>query len=339
MIGSLFYIKLDYVDNSKNIIKNKLTLNLARLNHLKEFNMNFNKINSLCYGVSINTLDCVTASLNEVQAIKDAVYRNKIVVVKNQSLTPEQFVSFGKKFGTVREYYEKMYHHPSEKEIFVSSNIEENGSIQGVPKTGSFWHSDYAFMEKPFALTITYPQIVPKFNRGTYFIDMAQVYESLDHELKSMLENTKCQHSVRKYFKIRPTDVYRPLGEILKEIEEKTPTVTHPTIITHPYTREKILYISEGFTQSIKGLNNSAEVLQELLRISGQLDTSYTHPNINLLEIEQGDIIIWDNRKLVHHAKHAIITEPSKTFRITVYDEFPFSYTNNIVNRSAEEIL
>lgn len=133
---------------------------------------------------------------------------------------------------------------------------------------------------------------------------------------------------MRKYFKVRPKDVYRPISEVLKEIETVTPPVTHPTVVTHPVTSEKILYVSEGFTITLKGMTNEEEashVLNELFTLSGQSDKSYTHSNINLLEIEEGDLILWDNRRLVHHAKHSTITEPSRTHRLTVYDEFPFS--------------
>jgi taurine dioxygenase len=288
--------------------------------------MEVKNIHSLGYGLQIKSFPSATATLEEIQALKSAVYQHKIVLLKNQNLTPREFVNFGRKFGEVQEYYEKMYHHPEEKEIFVSSNIKENGTIHGVPKTGSFWHADYAFMEKPFALTITYPQVVPKINRGTYFIDMAEVYESLSDGIKKQIKNASCQHSVRKYFKIRPHDVYRPIGEILKEIDEVTPTVTHPTVLTHPITQQKVLYINEGFTLSLDGIGEEGpSILHQLLALSGQLDKSYSHPQIKLLEIELGDIIIWDNRRLVHHAKHSAISEPSKTFRLTVYDEHPFS--------------
>jgi taurine dioxygenase len=101
-------------------------------------------------------------------------------------------------------------------------------------------------------------------------------------------------------------------------------------VITHPVTGEKILYISQGFTQSltgVEGLDNTASqaLLQQLLAVSGQLDAEFKHELIELLPIEQGDIILWDNRRFVHHAKHSGISEPSKTFRLTVYDEFEFS--------------
>lgn len=295
--------------------------------------MKIKGIKAMGYGITIEKFDAKNATVQDIKTIKDAIHQELIVVLKKQCLLPAEFVNFGKQFGYIEEYYEEMYHHPSEKDIFVSSNMQKNSNLEGVPRTGSFWHSDYAFMKTPFAISITYPQVVPKINRGTYFIDMAKAYENLSEALKQRIENTACEHSVRKYFKIRPWDVYRPIGDIIKEIEERTPPVMHQTVTTHPITGDKILYVNEGFTFAIKDSRpeskDSQLLLDELFEASGQKDKDFSHPLIKLLEIEQGDIILWDNRRLIHHAKHTGIKEPAKTFRLTVYDENPFSLTTN----------
>src|SRR5207244_4451738 len=111
----------------------------------------------------------------------------------------------------------------------VSSNVEQDGKQIGVPKTGKFWHSDYQFMPRPFDITLIYPQVVPTKNRGTFFINLCAAYEALSDELKSAVQDTVAWHSVRRYFKIRPTDVYRPISEVLDEVDERTPPVSFPT--------------------------------------------------------------------------------------------------------------
>lgn len=277
------------------------------------------------FGVEITGLDAKKASDSEIKIIQEMVYSEKLVILKNQSLAPEEYCDFGKRFGYVGKYYEEMYHHPVVKEIFVSSNIVENGSFQGVPKTGSFWHSDYAFMPEPFSISIIYPQVIPSLKRGTYYINMGDLYESLDENLKIEIDNKFCEHSIRKYFKIRPTDIYRPISEILSEIEERTPPITRPLVITHPVTKKKILYISEGFSVGIKdatGNSLQSDLLHRLLEKSGQLDKNFNHPLIKYIKTGLNDIILWDNRSLVHHAEHTTIAGPSKSYRLTVYDSY-----------------
>jgi alpha-ketoglutarate-dependent taurine dioxygenase len=219
-------------------------------------------------GVVVEGFDALSAPEADVKTLKDAVYTDGIAVLKDQHLTPSEFVAFGHRLGEPEEYYEPMYHHPEERKIFVSSNVATGDEQVGVPKTGKFWHADYQFMPKPFALTLIYPQVVPKKNRGTYFIDMCDAYDRLPDRLKEAVVGTYCLHSPRRHIKIRPSDVYRPIGEILDEIEQKTPPVRHPTTFTHPVTGRTVLYLSEAATYAIEDANGAAlpvQLLHDLL--------------------------------------------------------------------------
>ncbi|MFC9176200.1 MULTISPECIES: TauD/TfdA family dioxygenase [unclassified Streptomyces] len=275
-------------------------------------------------GASVEDFDHTSASEDDIAALKEAVYRRKIAVLKGQDLSPQAFLELGRRLGRPETYYEPMYQHPDVSEVFVSSNVPENGKQIGVPKTGKFWHADYQFMPDPFGITLIYPQVIPAKNRGTYFIDMGAAYERLSKDLKDEIEGTHCLHSVRKYFKVRPHDVYRPLSEIIQEVEAKTPAVRQPTVFTHPMTGERVLYLSEGFTVAIEdqdGKRLDEELLQRLFEATGQLDRDFTHENIHLQSFEQGDLLVWDNRSLIHCARHTTTPEPTVSFRVTVHDE------------------
>jgi taurine dioxygenase len=275
-------------------------------------------------GVVVEGFDARTASPEDIVELKKAVYTSKIAVLKNQDLDAAEFLALGKSMGKTAEYYEPVYHHPTVKEVFVSSNVkEEDGRQIGVPKTGKFWHSDYQFMPQPFDLTLIYPQVVPSKNRGTFFINMASAYEKLSEELKLAAKGTTATHSVLRFFKIRPTDVYRPVSEIIDEVNGKTPPVTSPTAVTHPVTGETVLYISEGFTMSVEDTDGTSrpDLLHELLEATGQLDRTYEHENIHLQTFEKGDMLVWDNRTLIHRALHTATPEPAVSYRVTVYDD------------------
>ncbi|MGA9870909.1 MAG: TauD/TfdA family dioxygenase [Rhodococcus sp. (in: high G+C Gram-positive bacteria)] len=277
-------------------------------------------------GVQVHGFNPGTASEAEAKTILDHIYRDKIVVLKDQNLDPEGFISLGKLFGSPAVYYESMYHLPGHREIFVSSNRPTVGSPIGVPKTGKFWHSDYQFMPDPFAITLIYPQVLPTQNRGTYFIDMGRAYEGLDPELRRTIADTNAWSSSRRYVKIRPSDVYRPLGEIVAEVEAKTPPQKWPTVLTHPVTGESILYVTEAFTYAIENTLGEAlptATIDSLLQASGQLDSTFTHENIFLQTYEIGDILLWDNRSLIHRALHTTTDEPTESFRVTVHDQHP----------------
>ncbi|MFC7862566.1 TauD/TfdA dioxygenase family protein [Streptomyces murinus] len=275
-------------------------------------------------GVTVEDFDHTTASEADIQALKRTVYTKKIAVLKGQDLTPAQFLALGRRLGRPETYYEPMYRHPDVPEVFVSSNVPEDGRQIGVPKTGKFWHADYQFMPDPFGLTLIYPQVIPEKNRGTYFIDMGSAYERLSEELRAAVKGTRCRHSVRKYFKIRPQDVYRPLSEIIEEVDTRTPPVVRPTAFTHPMTGETVLYVSEGFTVGIEGQDGEpleGKLLDRLFEATGQLDDTFAHEGIHLQSFEQGDLLVWDNRSLIHRARHTTTPEPTVSYRVTVHDE------------------
>ncbi|MCS0637589.1 TauD/TfdA family dioxygenase [Streptomyces sp. LP05-1] len=274
-------------------------------------------------GASVHGFDHTTATAEEIDAVLSAVYDHKIAVLKDQELSPRQFLELGGRFGRPETYYEPMYQHPEVPEVFVSSNVPENGKQIGVPKTGKFWHADYQFMPDPFGITLIYPQVVPEKNRGTYFIDMGKAYERLPGDLKKEVSGTFCEHSVRKYFKIRPSDVYRPLSEVITEVDTKTPPVLKPTTFVHPMTGETVLYLSEGFTLRIAdehGEPLETDLLHRVFEATGQLDDTFAHPNIHLQTFERGDLLVWDNRSLIHRARHTTTPEPTVSFRVTVHD-------------------
>ena len=265
-------------------------------------------------GIDPGDLDSIRAD-----EIRDIVYENKLVVLKDVHPSAEQFLQLGRILGEIVPYYEPIYHHKDHPEIFVSST--EQG--QGVPKTGAFWHIDYQFMPKPFAFSMVLPLAVPGQDRGTYFIDLNKVWESLPADLQAKVRGTRSTHSPRRYIKIRPSDVYRPIGEILAEIEETTPPQTWPTVIKHPKTGQEILYICEAGTMTIEDESGNAldpSLLQELLAATGQLDPDYASPFIHAQHYEVGDIVLWDNRALVHRAKHGTASGTLTTYRLTMLD-------------------
>ncbi|MFI6044512.1 TauD/TfdA dioxygenase family protein [Nocardia sp. NPDC051321] len=273
------------------------------------------------FGVVVERFD--PTSPEDVVEVKRAVYRERLAVVKAVDLNPHQLVALGRLFGRPVSYYEPIYHHPDTPEVFVSSNLDNGEQRIGVPRTGKFWHSDYQFMPRPFDLTLTLHKVVPSCSRGTFFIDMVAGYGGLDAGLRRALAGTTATHSVRRYYKIRPSDVYRPISEVVAEIDVRTPPVTLPTVHPHPRTGDTVAYISEGFTTSITDSegNDRPELLHELLAATGQLDETFEHPAIRLQTFDSGDLLIWDNRALVHRALHSVNNEPSVSHRVTVHDD------------------
>jgi taurine dioxygenase len=269
-------------------------------------------------GLDVNTL---TAQAPEIAKIRELIYKNKLVVLREQSLTAEQYVAFTRKLGRPQVYFQPQYHHPDHPEVFVSSNvIEANGKKLGVSGTGRYWHTDCAFEKHPLSFTSIYPLVFPKSARETSYIDMAAVYQKLPLNLRTYVENGIAVHEGQMRYKVQASDIDKSLRELLDRINTEVPPVKHPAVIVHPVTGEKILYMSSGFTTKLEGLSyeENQEVMKELFDFIEKPEHIHTH------YWEEGDLIIWDNRPLNHKASSVKPGELSKSYRVGIYDDLPF---------------
>lgn len=276
--------------------------------------------NNNSIGAEITDVNAKTITTHQVQEIKELVYQHKLVVFRDQNLSKVEYIAFARMFGTPQIYLQKNYHHPDHPEIFVSSNVPENGKKVGVAGTGRYWHTDYQFHSQPLPLTMLYPQILPQGKRETYYIDMEHVYDSLPPDLLSYVDGKLAVHDAKWRYKITPEDIDRAVIDILAEVEKLVPPLTHPTVIQHPITGRNILYMSSGFTAGIAGLayEENQQVMKKLFAFIEKPEHIYVHP------WRYGDILLWDNRSLIHKASDTPKGEPSCSYRIGIYDHVPF---------------
>src|SRR5262245_9468557 len=275
-----------------------------------------NQIGCSIFGVEANTL-----AGPEMQQVKDLLYRNRLIVLKDQAVTDQQYCDFATRFGFPVPYLQANYHHPDFPLIFVSSNVKTDGKQIGVPRTGGYWHSDTAFEKEPKVITMLMPKVLPRsFPRSTRFIDMAEVYAALPQATKDKLAGAQFSQSGRWRYKVRPDDVGMDIYEILQMIDNVAPPVLHPAVIEHPYTNEKILYANRGITHGIPGwsTDEAATLLKEIF------DFAESDRFIKEVRWSMGDIIIWDNRFLSHASgRNDGPEEETMMYRITLKDGYP----------------
>jgi taurine dioxygenase len=273
------------------------------------------------FGVRVSGVDLETIGASDAARLRQLVYRERLVVLPEQKLSASAFVDFGRRVGRPQVYLQPNYHHPDHPEIFVSANGPVEGRQMGVARTGYYWHSDCAFEEKPLAFTMLYPQILPRGERSTIFLDMARAWLRLPGRLREQVKDLHAMHCGRAKYKIRAEDVGRPLHEVLDDIVDSTLKGVHPVVIEHPGTGEELLYVSSGFTSRIIGLSvyESWTVLRELFRHAEDMAHVQAH------EWQDGDIAIWDNRALLHRSGAVPAGETTAMFRIGLYDEHPLS--------------
>ena len=94
----------------------------------------------------------------------------------------------------------------------------------------------------------------------------------------------------------------------------------HPAVIRHPVLDRSALYVSSGFTLRVEGMRHEEgqALLRDLFAAVEREDRIRTVP------WQPGLLFLWDNRQLIHRANGQLHGQPSRSYRIGVYDGLPF---------------
>jgi taurine dioxygenase len=271
-------------------------------------------------GVTVTEFRGQAATDDDARRLVGLVHEHALVVLRGQTFSTREYVEFARRLGPLDVYLQDNYHHPEFREIFVSSNEVVDGKPVGVARTGNYWHTDGAFLPRPYPLTMLYPQRLPATARETLFVDMGAVWQALPDDLRAAVAGTRAVHDGKWRYKVGAADAGASIAEILERITAACPPATHPTVITHPVTGREILYVSPGFTTHLAGVphERSQAVLQAVFHFATRRERVHAHA------YAPGDVIVWDNRQLIHRSGAVPPGEVSTIYRVNPNDRAPF---------------
>ena len=225
---------------------------------------------------------------------------HEVIFFRVQTLTPDQHVALSRRFGELEQHVRQECCRPGYPEIFVVSNVIENGKPIGSQDAGLFWHSDLCYKKEPSRGSLFYAREVPQDDgkpRGdTMFSSMTTAYEALPEATKRRLAGRLAINSyVRGYYRDRKSG---PRRELTAEQMSRTPDVAHPVVRVHPETGRKCLFVNEGYTTRILDMEEaeSDALLAELFAHVAKPEFVYRH------QWRVGDFLIWDNCSTQHRA-------------------------------------
>ena len=108
------------------------------------------------------------------QWLADALHRHGFVVLKNQSLTAAQMVGFARQWGRPSPHVIDTFHHPEDANILMLSNVFKDGQPTGLVDAGTYFHTDYSYLDDVARCTILHAQDVPPAPNGTTFANQAK---------------------------------------------------------------------------------------------------------------------------------------------------------------------
>jgi alpha-ketoglutarate-dependent taurine dioxygenase len=246
------------------------------------------------FGAEISNIDLrqpISESLREQILAAFAVYH--LLIFRGQQLGKHRMGEVAAMFGEVEGNVFRNPDGSTLEAIHQISNLDAAGRPAENPylKSNYFWHSDKAYLPVPALLTMLHAVELPPSGGDTQFADMIRAYASLSDEVKRQISTLRAVHSL-EYMRASTDD--RPLTD---EEKKAAPPVVHPLIRTHPVTHEESLFIGM-YCSHIVGMDSAASraLLDRLLAHATQERFVYTH------RWRPGDLVIWDNRCLLHRA-------------------------------------
>jgi len=257
--------------------------------------------------------DKIAADFREVW---DAFFASQVLVFRNQRLTASRYLEFAERFGKPEPHVIDQFHHPEHADILILSNVQKDGKPTGLADAGTYFHTDYSYLDVPARCTLLYSIQVPKQGGDTLFADQYAAYDDLSSSLKTQIQDLVALHHYGNRDDLDKSS--RTVASVLSEEQENTMAwVRHKVARRHPITGRTALYSVSGSSFRIEGMpdDEAVSLLDELKRHATQEKYQLR------LKYGVGDVVVWDNASLLHSATLTAPADPRTLWRITIKEE------------------
>ncbi len=251
-------------------------------------------IEGLSFGARITDIDLNDLDDDAWQCVEDAFHQHAALVFPNQHLSMDAQIAFGKRFGDIEILREN-------KEGSLVSNKKEDGTLYKKEefrfkalRGNEGWHIDSTYMPLAAKAGLLQAIEVPPEGGETELADMRAGYDALDDTMKEQIADLSAYHSL--YASQAKIGVIVETGSGYGFHDKGAPL--RPLVKIHPVTGRKALCIGRH-AYRIPGMEDedAQALLDELLDITCQ------SPRVHTQRWAPGDLMIWDNRCVLHRAR------------------------------------
>jgi len=239
------------------------------------------------YGVDLRNVDTATC-----QGLNQAFLDHAVLAIRGQALTAHQFRDAMMLFGEILPQHNSRFKVPECPDIHYISNQDklEDGRVY-IPGEG--YHTDHSNDAEPPKATALFAVMLPNAGGDTQFVNMYEAYDALPAETKRRIDGLQARHVYQSRYSERKLPKLPGERQVIA-----SKSVIHPLVRTHPQTGRKAIYINPIRIEEIIGLETTEALglLDELLAHATQEKFQYRH------KWNSGDVVIWDNRCLLHKA-------------------------------------
>jgi alpha-ketoglutarate-dependent taurine dioxygenase len=254
------------------------------------------------FGAVIEGPDVRSLDHRSWTAVEEAFHEYGVVVIKGQSLDVDEHVAFARRFGEI-----EMQSASTMRADFVGkpivldiSNVDDEGNHirdRNHPQTrylggNEGWHSDSSFKEVSAKASVLHAREVPTRGGATGYADARGGYDALPEHRRAELDGMRAYHSL---------EYSQAVAKASDDEVPADPTTMagawHPLVRTHPATGRRSLFIGRH-AAVVEGMSpaESRVLLDELE------DHTCQGPRVYYHAWEVGDVVVWDNRCMLHRA-------------------------------------
>lgn len=259
-------------------------------------------------GAEIGGVDLSKPLSNRQQdEIHRALAENLVIFFRDQQLTPEQHMSFGRLFGDLH-VHPAAPHAPDMPEMMIIHSDKNSPRANG-----EGWHTDVSCEVEPPLGSILHIKTCPPRGGDTLFASMYAAYEALSERMKAYLDGMTAMHDGEHVYR----GLFKNYGLTDKP---EYPHAEHPVVRTHPVTGRKSLYVNAGFTSHLVGVpRDEGDAILRYL---------YQHMENPLFQCRfrwrENSIAFWDNRCAQHRAMWDYWPHTRSGHRVTIKGDRPY---------------
>ena len=225
-----------------------------------------------------------------------------LLIFPGQFLKRDEQIAFAKRFGSL------------EFEMAALSNVKADGTLRlekdnddmmKVLKGNMGWHADSTYMPVQAKGAVFSAEIVPTVGGHTGWADMRAAYDALDGDTREKVDRLSAYHSLHYSQSKLGHETRKTDGEYSGYGLHDGPVPLRPLVKVHPETGRRSLLIGRH-AHNIPGMGEaeSERFLEGLVEFACQPPRIYHH------DWRLGDVVVWDNRCLLHQATPWDMSQP-----------------------------
>ena len=258
-------------------------------------------------GAEISDVDLRSPLSDEAfRAIEGALVENELIIFRNQEITSDNLMDFGRRFG------ELTVHPFSPNEASAPQLIKFRNDENNAPFGTDVWHSDETFRAEPPMATVLCAKEVPAVGGDTMFVSMSAAFDGLSDRMQQFISGLEAIHDL-KPFRALFGDSEEDRKN-LQHFELLYPPQVHPVVRIHPVSGRKVLFVNPQFTIAIKGMDEreSRTLLDTLFHQALIPEYQFRH------HWAPHTIAMWDNRSTQHYAVNDYYPQRRYMERVTI---------------------